>query len=158
MLLINPPSLPDLNEPDEYEGGAAHAYYYYTDELDGILTEEDFSKRAVLIDCTYASSEIRSQSGKTHSYQYFGLPMRVEEPIYYTYGDYTILEYHFDPDELYDRVANSACDLLMLRIEDEFYWEAVRDALGLWGDWDEPYAVYDIIREDGEVSFVMREW
>ena len=157
MIVLHPPVIA-LPAEAEYEGYAALAYNYYYDELDGILTEDDRDARAFVIDCTYEASEIKSPSGKTHSYQYFGLPMRVQEPVYYTYGDYVELDYYFDPDELYDRVANADCDLLMLRIEDEFYWEAVRDALGLWGDWDEPLGVYDISEEDGELIFTIREW
>lgn len=156
MIALNPPVLPEREEP-EYTGFAGLAYNYYYDELDGILTEEDFEKRAILIDATYEGTGM-SQSGKTHSYQYFALPMRVEEPIYFPYGDYIELDYHFDAEELYERVANSPSELLLLRMEDELYWEAVRDALGLWGDWDEPMGVYDITREDGEVVFTMREW
>ena len=157
MLVLNPPALPERTEP-EYVSYAALAHHYYNDELDGILTEEDQSRRAFLIDCTYEASEIKSESGKTHSYQYFALPMRVEEPVYYPYGDYVVLDYYFDPEELYNRIDHSGCELLMLRIEDELYWEAVRDGLGLWGDWDDPMGVYDITREDGELLFTMREW
>ena len=156
MLILNPPEFEQREEP-AYVGFAALAYNYYNDELEGLLTEEDVNRRAFIIDCTYEGTGM-SPSGKTHSYQYFALPMRVEEPVYYAYGDYVELDYHFDAEKLYNRVANSGCDLLLLRIEDDIYWDAVRDALGLWGDWDEPWGVYDISQEDGELIFTMREW
>lgn len=156
VLLFSPANLV-VDQAQEYTLYAAHAYDFYTDELDGILTPEDENRRALLIDASYSSSEIRSQSGKTHSYQYFALPMRVMEPVYLAYGDYTQLE-TFDVQGILDRIENERCDLLILRIEDDLYWEAVRDGLGLWGDWDEPIGVYDITQEDGEYVFTMREW
>ena len=156
VLLFSPARL-FADSPKEYQLYAAHAYDFYTEELDGVLTPEDAGRRALLIDSTYASSEIRSQSGKTHCYQYFALPLRVMEPVYLHYGDYSQWE-DFDAQHLLDRIENENCDMLIVRIEDDLYWEAVRDGLGLWGDWDEPVGVYDISQEDGEYLFTMREW
>ncbi len=157
MSLLCPPAelIPDM-EMDEYQIESALAVDFYEYEIDGLLTEEDYGKRALLIENSYQATEVSSRSGKTHAYAYFGLPVRVLEPIYYVYGDYTQLDETFDAEKLRQQIIDSRCELLMLRVEDFLYWEAICDALELYGDYDDCIGVYDVIYEDGELSFAFR--
>lgn len=152
-LCLAPPSLPSAEEP-QYEGYAALARGFYQDEI--TLLPEDADKRAILIDCAWESSQIKSQSGKTHAYGYFALPVRVEEPLYFLYGDYTQLE-TFDGDALLERIQNDDSDLLLMRVEDELYWDEICYALDLPYDEAQSIGVYEIDRSDGGCTFTLRE-
>lgn len=152
-LALAPPSLPDAEAP-QYESGAALAHSFYEDEI--TLLPRDAGKRAILIECTWEASQIKSQSGKTHAYGYFGLPVRVEEPLYFLYGDYTQLE-DFDGDALLARIQNDDAELLLMRVQDDLYWEAICDALNLSYDEDPPVGVYEIDRSEGGCAFVLRD-
>jgi len=143
-------------EKDEYVFESALAVDFYEYEINGLLTEEDYGKRALLLENSYQATEVSSKSGKTHAYAYYALPVRVLEPIYYIYGDYTQLDETFDAEQLKQQIINSRCDLLIVRMEDFLYWEAVCDALELYGDYDDSIGVYDVIYEDGELSFEFR--
>ena len=157
MSLLCPPAklIPDT-EMDEYHIESALAVDFYEYEIPGLLTEADYGKRALLIENSYQATEVSSKSGKTHAYAYFGLPVRVLEPIYYIYGDYTQLDETFDAEALRQQIIDSRCELLILRMEDFLYWEAVCDALELYGDYDDCIGVYDVTYEDGELSFAFR--
>lgn len=152
-LMLSPPSLPGAEEP-RYVGVAALANGFYQDEI--TLLPEDAGKRAILIECTWEASEIKSQSGKTHAYGYFGLPVRVEEPLYFCYGDYTQLE-TFDGEALLERIQNDDADLLLMRVEDELYWDEICYALDLPYDEAQSIGVYEIDRSDGGCAFALRE-
>lgn len=156
IALFSPVQLWPNTAPQEYELYAGMAYEFYTEEIEGQLTEADAGKHALLIDCSYAASEVKSQSGKTHAYAYFALPVRVEEPIYYAYGDYTQLEDGIDGEEILRRLQSQQCELLILRIEDELYWDEIASALDLYGDSDGPVGVYDVTWEDGCAAFAFR--
>ena len=157
MIALASPAvlLPDL-EKDEYKIEAALAVDFYEYDIPGLLTEEDFGKRALLLESSYQATEVSSKSGKTHAYAYFGLPVRVLEPVYYIYGDYTQLEDGFNGEWLRQHIINSRCDLLIVRVEDFLYWEEISDALELYGDYDDCIGVYDVIYENGELSFEFR--
>lgn len=152
-LCLAPPSLPSAGDP-QYEGSAALAHSFYQDEI--TLLPQDAGKRAILIDCAWEASQIKSQSGKTHAYGYFALPVRVEEPLYFLYGDYTQLE-TFDGDALLERIQNDDAQLLLMRVEDELYWEEICYALDLSYDEDQSVGVYEIDRSDGGCTFTLRE-
>lgn len=147
--------LPDM-EKDDYQIEAALAVDYYEYEIPGLLTQEDAGKRALLLESSYQATEVSSKSGKTHAYAYFGLPVRVLEPIYYIYGDYTQLDETFDAEALRQQIIDSRCELLLLRVEDFLYWEAICDALELYGEYDDCIGVYDVTYENGELSFDFR--
>ena len=154
MFIIAPPSyLLISSEPQQYESFAALANEFRTDVLDGQLAEEDHGKRALLIECSYGATQVKSPSGKTHAYAYFTLPLRMTEPLYYTYGDYTQLEEGIDGEALLNMIKSRRCELLILRIEDELYWDEIAYALDLYGDWDGPIGVYDIEYEPEDDSF-----
>ena len=157
MIALKSPEVlvPDM-ERDDYKIEAALAVDFYEYDIEGLLTEEDFGKRALLLESSYQATEVSSKSGKTHAYAYFGLPVRVLEPIYYTYGDYTQLEDGFDAEGLRQRIIESRCDLLIVRVEDFLYWEEISAALELYGDYDDCIGVYDVTYEDGELSFEFR--
>jgi len=155
-LLTSPAALIPKMEKDEYVFESALAVDFYEYEINGLLTEEDYGKRALLLENSYQATEVSSKSGKTHAYAYYALPVRVLEPIYYIYGDYTQLDETFDAEQLKQQIINSRCDLLIVRMEDFLYWEAVCDALELYGDYDDSIGVYDVIYEDGELSFEFR--
>jgi len=155
MLLKSPTVLLPENEKPEYVLEAALAVDFYEYEIDGLLTEEDYGKRALLIDSSYQALEVSGNSGKTHGYAYFGLPVRVLEPVYYVYGDYTQLE-NFNGEWLRQEIINRRCELLIVRVEDFLYWEEISAALGLYGDYDDCIGVYDVSYEDGELSFAFR--
>ena len=157
MIVLASPAvlLPDL-EKDEYKAEAALAVNFYEYDIPGLLTDEDYGKRALLLESSYQATEVNSKSGKTHAYAYFGLPVRVLEPVYYIYGDYTQLEDGFNGEWLRQHIINSRCDLLIVRVEDFLYWEEISDALELYGDYDDCIGVYDVIYEDGELSFEFR--
>lgn len=152
-LMLSPPSLPSAEAP-QYVDVAALANGFYQDEI--TLLPEDAGKRAILIECTWEASQIKSQSGKTHAYGYFGLPVRVEEPLYFLYGDYTQLE-TFDGDALLERIQNDDAELLLMRVEDELYWEEICYALDLSYDEAQSIGVYEIDRSDGGCTFTLRE-
>lgn len=151
-LVLSPPSLPSAETP-QYESAAALATGFYQDEI--TLLPEDAGKRAILIESTWEASQIKSQSGKTHAYGYFGLPVRVEEPLYFLYGDYTQLE-AFDGEALLERIYNDDAELLLMRVEDELYWDEIRYALDLPYDEAQPIGVYEIDRSGGECTFTLR--
>lgn len=152
-LVLSPPSRYSAEAP-QYVGIAALANGFYQDEI--TLLPEDAGKRAILIECTWEASQIKSQSGKTHAYGYFGLPVRVEEPLYFLYGDYTQLE-TFDGDALLSRIQNDDAELLLMRVEDELYWEEICYALDLSYDEAQSIGVYEIDRSDGGCTFTLRE-
>lgn len=152
-LMLSPPSLPSTEAP-QYERGAALANSFYQDEI--TLLPEDAGKRAILIESSWEASQIKSQSGKTHAYGYFGLPVRVEEPLYFLYGDYTQLE-TFDGDALLERIQNDDAEMLLMRVEDELYWDEIRYALDLPYDEAQPIGVYEIDRSGGGCTFTLRE-
>jgi len=156
IALLSPALLLPSDAPQYYESYSALAVDFYTEEIEGQITSEDAGKHALLIDCSYAASEIKSQSGKTHAYAYFALPLRVEEPVYYRYGDYTQLEEGIDGEELLSILRSKNCELLILRIEDELYWEEIAYALDLYGDYDGPIGVYDVEWEDDAAVFTFR--
>lgn len=154
-LLGSPALLIPKTERSDYTAEAELAVEFYEYDMDGLLTEEDFGKRALLIENSYMATEVSSKSGKTHAYAYFGLPLRVLEPIYYVYGDYTELE-DFDAEWLRNMVINSRCELLLVRVEDYLYWREISDVLELYGEYDFPVGVYDVTYENGELSFKFR--
>lgn len=156
MMLLTPPDcLVPKTEKDEFAFESALAVDYYENEINGLLTEADAGKRALLIDSSYQATLVNGDSGKTHAYAYFGLPVRVLEPVYYVYGDYTQLE-TFDAEWLRQRLIDGRCELLMVRVEDFLYWEEISDALGLYGENDSSIGVYDVTYADGELSFAFR--
>ena len=59
-------------------------------------------------------------------------------------------------DLLMQLMRDRRCELLILRIEDELYWDEIAYALDLYGDWDGPVGVYDIIDEDDMLTFAFR--
>lgn len=156
MLVLTPPTalLRQFQFAKGLTGYGALAEGYFADEIADQLRPEDAGKHALLVDCTYEASEIKSESGVIHAYQYFGLPLRVHA-LLYPYGNYDLLD-AVDNDSLTELLNQNRCDLLLLRVEDELYWEALGDALSLEGDWDEPVAVYDVSRREGELVFHCR--
>ena len=156
LVFFLPPQQLLSGRPQTYQSYAALAHDFYTQEIDGLLTEEDAGRHALLIESTAEALEITSRSGKTHAYQYFALPVRVEEPAYLIYGDYDQLDF-VDEAFWHSLLIKGRCELLILRVEDELYWEDVRDALGLYGDNDGPVGVYDVAYENGVFTFTMRE-
>lgn len=156
MLVLLPGSrFVRQNEPDTaYDSYSGLAYDFYNGEIAGLLTETDAGKHALLIDCSYAAADVKSESGKTHAYQYFALPLRVHV-LQYPVADYNRLE-EVDSFTLLSYLNNNRCDILILRVEDDLYWEAIRDSLELYHDDDMPTGVYDIQRENGELTFTTR--
>ncbi len=157
LVFFLPPELMVFQHSnDRYNEYETLAHSFYTEELNGLITAEDAGKSALLIDSTEASAQLRSRSYKTHVYQYYALPLRVAEPTYLPYGEE-------DPRGqataavLYDRLKYFCSDLLILRIEDEAHWQAVRDALNLHGENDTPFGVYDVSYADGQFRFSKRE-
>ncbi len=155
LLLESPAVLLPENEKPEYVHEAALAVDFYEYDMEGLFTEEDYGKRALLLESSYQATEVSSRSGKTHAYAYFGLPVRVLEPVYYVYGDYTQLE-NFDAEWLRQYIIDRRCELLIVRVEDFLYWEEISAALGLYGEYDDCIGVYDVTYEDGELSFAFR--
>ena len=156
MMLLLPPA--KLGEqfvfPTSLSSYSALAEGYYQNEIADQIVPGDEGKHALLIDCTYEASEIKSESGIVHAYQYYGIPLRVHV-LQYAYGNYDLLD-TVEAEVLKELLDQNRCDLLLLRVEDDLYWETIRDALALEGDWDEPVAVYDVLREDGETRFHCR--
>ncbi|MDD3334903.1 MAG: hypothetical protein PHI98_05215 [Eubacteriales bacterium] len=156
MLLVTPPSAmgEQFTLNHELESYSLLAQEYYTTEIGNQLTPEDAKKHALLIECSYGASEVKSESGKTHAYQYFGMPLYVHV-LQYPYGEYDFLD-SISTEMLTDMLNGNRCDLLLLRIDDEAYWGSVQDALGLYEDMDWSIAAYDVIRQDGQLSFQSR--
>lgn len=136
-----------------YDSYSALAHNFFESEIAGQVLPEDAGKHALLIDCTYESSEIKSESGKTHAYHYFGMPLRLHVRQY-PYGSYDALD-SISSESLIQMLNENRCELLILRIEDELYWDAFKDALDL-DDSALSIAVYDIVRENGATTFVCR--
>ena len=129
------------------------AVEYYEDELDSFPFEEYANRHALLIDCSYASAEIKSSSGKTHAYQYFALPMRMHI-VQYPVEDYDRLG-ELTADNIYRLLRENRCDFLFLRIDDYLYWEQIDEALGLEEQcgWPEPVGVYAVSYDGDEITF-----
>lgn len=136
-----------------YASAPALAHDFYVYELEGQLSSEDAGKRALLLDASWGATEISSSSYKTHAYAYFALPVRVTT-VEWVYGDYTQLD-ALSEESLRDMILANRCDLLILRLEDELYWDAVRSMLSLDDD-AYPIAVYDVAYEDGNLSLSCR--
>lgn len=152
LLLLSPASYLESWLPDtEYGAAAVMATEFYSDELEGLLAEEDAGKRALLIDCSYAASEIRSSSGKTHTYAYWGLPLRVEV-LQLPFEDYSLLD-DITTEYLVSYLKSNRTELLLLRVEDMLYADAIQEALDLE---DGSFGVYEVSCSDGEFSFSLR--
>lgn len=89
----------------------------------------------------------------TASTPYDGTPLRLHV-WQYPYGNYDALD-SIDQEALWQALDQNRCELLILRVEDELYWDALRDALEL-EDSAEPIAVYDVRRENGVISLTQR--
>lgn len=152
LLLLSPADyVQDWMPETEYGAATVMATDLYDYELDGLITEEDAGKRALLIDCSYAASEIRSSSGKTHTYAYWGLPLRVEV-LQLPFEDYSRLE-DITREYLISHFKANRTELLLLRVEDMLYADAIQEALGLE---DGSFGVYEVSCSDGEFSFLWR--
>ncbi len=152
LLLFSPVDyLQDSMPETEYGATTVMATDLYHYELDGLITEEDAGKRALLIDCSYAASEIRSSSGKTHAYAYWGLPLRVEV-LQLPFEDYSRLD-DITREYLISHFKANRTELLLLRVEDMLYADAIQEALDLE---DGSFGVYEVSCSDGEFSFVWR--
>lgn len=156
-LLLPPGAWPiSWNEaaiPQTYDSAPALAHDFYAYELEGQLTAEDAGKRALLLDASWGATEISSSSYKTHAYAYFALPVRVST-VEWVYGDYTQLD-ALSEESLRGMILGNRCDLLILRLEDELYWDAVRSLLSLDDDAC-PIAVYDVTWKDGNLTLSCR--
>lgn len=139
---------------DEDSDLALLAKSYYADELDGQLTSEDAGKRALLIDCSYAATQIKSPSGKTHVYSYYGLPMHVTV-VQWPFEDYSLLD-GVTPENMTVLLESARPDVLLVRVEDEFYWEALAAALEM-DEFGPATGVYDVERADGAFTLTPRE-
>lgn len=155
MLLIQPPEAFAAQLPVQNDEGFLRpfAIEYYEDELDSFPFEEYANRHALLIDCSYASAEIKSSSGKTHAYQYFALPMRMHI-VQYPVEDYDRLG-ELTADNIYRLLRENRCDFLFLRIDDYLYWEQIDEALGLEEQcgWPEPVGVYAVSYDGDEITF-----
>lgn len=154
LFLIQPPvqSLSVFTQT-QLEGDERLAIDFYQTEIEGQLSLDDSGKRTLLIDCSWDASEIRSVSFKTHAYAYYGLPLRVSV-VQWPYGDYSVLE-DLSETELLSMLISNRSELLILRVEDELYWDAVREWLPLDDD-AESCAVYDVSYQNGELILVCR--
>lgn len=151
---------PAAPAPAEWETPTfgAHARVFFDEEAAGLLTPEDANLQAVLMDCTWAASQIRSKSGVTHAYQYHALPIRLS--VYqFEYGNYGNLE-SITEGFLKEAVLSHRANLLILRTDDPLYESAFADALDLETDADMPW-VLDVAIEDGQPVYTLRnqeEW
>ena len=135
-------------------GTQAYTQEFFADELQELLTQQDENARAVLMDCTWDASEIKSKSGITHAYQYYALPIRLD--VYqFEYGNYDALD-----GITFEFLSNAAiahrADMLILRLDDDLYLDAFQTALDLETDSYPPW-VFDITVSNGEVSFLLRD-
>lgn len=126
----------------------------YQDELGGFPFTEQKNRHALLIDSSYGASEIKSTSGKEYGYQYYALPMRIHV-MQYPVADYDRLD-ELTADNIFSILRSHRCDYLILRLEDDVYWDAVCSELDLW-EWDERVAVYEVDYESDDVSFTLVE-
>lgn len=156
VLLLSPAQWPAQwnHVADEDSDLALLAKSYYADELDGQLTSEDAGKRALLIDCSYAATQIKSPSGKTHVYSYYGLPMHVTV-VQWPFEDYSLLD-GVTPENMTALLESARPDVLLVRVEDEFYWEALAAALEM-DEFGPATGVYDVERADGAFTLTPRE-
>lgn len=141
-------------EADVYPTFATHAQLFFEEEAAPYLSPADAGKVALLMDCTWDATEIKSKSGITHAYQYAGLPLRVH--VYqYPYWDDSLLD-AVTAEWLASAALENCAELLLLRVEDDLYAEAFAEALQLE---ETPYSpsVFDIRVEEGQPTFHLRQ-
>lgn len=155
LLVLTPPAqwASRLTVQTSDSNASALAREFFNEEIADQIEPQDAERHAMLIDCTYEASQIKSESGKTHAYHYYGAPLRLHV-WQYPYGNYDALDF-IDQEALWQALNQNRCELLILRVEDELYWDALRDALEL-EDSAEPIAVYDVRRENGAISLKQR--
>ena len=148
MGILNPPShfVYSLIPREPYVSAFKLADDYYENYIGDQLTADDWGKHALLLECSEDASLIRSPSYKTHTYQYHGLPLRVTVRQF-AYESYDVLKY-LKGAWLDDIVRQNGYDMILLRIDDEPYWEAFSTMMGVESTGD-AHSVYDII-PDGD--------
>ena len=129
---------------------------FWEDEVAEQRLPEDKGKKAMLVDCSWEGSNIRSSSKITHVYAYYGLPLRVTV-LQLPYGEYDVLE-TMESWDLQGDLLSHGYQVAAFRVEDELYWEELCSLLNL--DTEMPSTgLYDVtLDEDGLPVLTSREW